>query len=401
MLTDMKIKQAKKEDKPYKLTDQNGLYLRVAKKSKRWYLRYTFEGKRQERPLGAYPGVTLVKARQLAADTQASLEEGIDPFAKPEEVAGASVTFGEAFETLFAIDTGKLAATTLYFRRQTYERHLKALANRPLDKITPQEIRDIVLPLHDAGHEALAKKVRGVVSKVYTDGVVRYGLTYDPSQASRRLVKVKRVRHHPHIEDKRLLGRLLADIERGNGGTSLSVVAALRMLPYLFVRKHELRHMHGRDIDLDDALWRVPVEVCKMRSPHLVPLPRQVVAMLRERMALIGSDGYLFPSPVRDEGIIGPNTLNLYLQRLGYDGAVITPHGFRGTASTALHEAGYASEWIETQLAHLERNDTAAAYNHAKYLPQRRKMMQEWADFLDGLRERYGREKDDPDGAVN
>ena len=130
-----------------------------------------------------------------------------------------------------------------------------------------------------------------------------------------------------------------------------------------------------------------------MRSPHLVPLPRQVVVMLRERMALIGSDGYLFPSPVRDEGIIGANTLNLYLRRLGYDGAVITPHGFRGTASTALHEAGYASEWIETQLAHLERNDTAAAYNHAKYLPQRRKMMQEWADFLDGLKERYGREE--------
>lgn len=396
MLSDTKIRQTRYEGKPQKLTDQNGLHLLITETSKRWYLRYTFEGRRYERPLGAYPVVSLLDARQKAIDVLVALSKGVDPLANPETAkGGASITFGAAFETLYAIDVRKLASSTMQKRRSIYEKYLSGLADRPLDKITPQEIRDIVLPLHDEGKEVQAGKVRGIVSKIYTDGVIRYDLTYDPSQASRGLPRSKRQKHYPHIEDKRLLGRLLGDIERGQDRTSLSVSTALKLLPYLFVRAHELRHMHGRDIDLDEAVWRIPAEICKMRDPHIVPLARQAIGIIRNRMELIGADCYLFPSPTAKAGVIGDKTINSYLRRLGYDGSIITPHGLRGTASTALYEAGYDGRWIEKQLSHLDKDETSAAYNHAKYLPQRRKMMQEWADYLDDLRARYGGKSDD------
>ena len=126
-----------------------------------------------------------------------------------------------------------------------------------------------------------------------------------------------------------------------------------------------------------------------------MPLAKQAIGIIRNRMELIGTDCYLFPSPTAKAGVIGDKTINSYLRRLGYDGSIITPHGLRGTASTALYEAGYDGRWVEKQLSHLDKDETSAAYNHAKYLPQRRKMMQEWADYLDDLRARYGRKPDD------
>lgn len=185
----------------------------------------------------------------------------------------------------------------------------------------------------------------------------------------------------------------MADIEAGKRVAHPVIHTALHLLPYVFVRPHQIRFVKAADIDFEDALWRISPENSKTRRTHLVPLSRQALAILHDRISLIGQEStYLFPSLASKSGVISENALNNLLRRLGYPGEVITPHGFRGTASTFLHEMGYRHEHIEAQLDHMPNNEVSASYNHASYLQQRRKMMQEWADFLDSLKERYGRE---------
>lgn len=393
MLSESLIKSAiHPEKKPYKLYDIEGLYLLVTPVSKRWYVRYTFGGKRHEMRLGRYPLVTLLDAREAAIEVQRNREKGIDPASQKINMAKASVSFGDAFETLFDLDMRRRSARTMEDRRWRYERYLKkTIGEKELAKITPQDILALLLPLHDSGLEETTKRLRVIISQVYQDGIHRYHLTYDPSQAARGLARKIRTRHHPHIEDKVLLGQLIGDLERGNSSSTIAIYTAMRLLPYLFVRPIELRYAHGKDISLDEKIWRVPTS--KTRRIHIVPLANQVVDILREYMGLIGDNNYLFPSSVAKDKVIGTRMLNNYLKNLGYDGKTITPHGFRGTASTILNEMGYQPEWIERQLDHKEKNEVRDSYNHADYLPQRKKMMQEYADFLDKLKIKYGNKK--------
>lgn len=389
-MTETEIREAKfAEKKRYKLYDIEGLYLIVGKKSKRWYVRYTYNGKRCDMPLGRYPFVSLLEARGAAIEVQKCCEKGEDPRGIQREIV-QTVTFSEAFEKLFELDLDRFAARTMQERRWRYERYLKnSIGGKDINKITSQDVLNLLLPIHDAGLEETTKCLRNIISKVFRDGIHRYNLTFDPVQASQGLKRQRKIRHYPHIEDKPLLGRLMGDLERGRPSSMLSVRVAARLLPYLFVRPSELRHAHGKDINLGEQIWRVPTN--KTRRIHIVPLADQVVAILREYMDLIGHDNYLFPSPTAKDNIISPKFLNTYLAALGYDNKTITPHGFRGTASTILNEMGYQPEWIERQLDHKEKNEVRDAYNHADYFPQRKKMMQEYADFLDELKIKYGK----------
>lgn len=290
---------------------------------------------------------------------------------------------------MYRIESKYLSENTLKNRRLRYEKYIKPqLGDIPLTEITPQMVKNIILPIYDLGNEATAKCLRIIIGQVFRDGFVRYDLTFDPSQAASRLKKRKRVKHHPHIEDKRLLGCLLGDIEKGIPTVSTSIRLALRILPYLFVRPHELRMAHGKDFDLEEGIWRVSLRG-KNRRVYLVPLPTQVILLLKERFSLIGNNTFLFSSPKSKNKIISDGSLNRYLVSLGYSRNIITPHGFRGTASTILNEKGYKRDWIEAQLDHQEKNDVRSAYNHALYLKQRKKMMQDYADYLDELKRRY------------
>lgn len=383
MLSDIKIRKAKFEGKKYKLYDAEGLYLLVLKKSKRWYFRYRFQNKQYDRSLGKYPFVTLLSARKIAIDAQIELSKGLNPF--PENTTHK--TFSEAFEILFEVDAKRYGHSTMKNRRNRYEKYVKKVIGEcPLVSITPQQILDIVLPLHDSGKEVTAKRVRILIGQVYRDGVRRYGLTYDPTQASQGLKKTKRTQHHSHIDDKRILGRLLADISKEAHKHSPTQFA-MTLLPYLFVRPAELRFAKVEDFDLDAQIWRITDG--KMNRTHLVPLANQIVELLSEYFSRIGNEGYLFASPYSSSGVISDGTLNKYLKKLGYSSDIITPHGFRGTASTILYENSYKREWIEKQLDHQEDNEVAASYNHAAYLKQRREMMQEYADYLDKLKNEY------------
>jgi integrase len=187
------------------------------------------------------------------------------------------------------------------------------------------------------------------------------------------------------IKEPRAIGALLRDIDAYPG--NLIVRAALRMAPYVFVRPNELQQAEWAEVDLDGAEWRIPARRMKMRQVHIVPLARQVVGILEDIRQYTGDGRYLFPSMRANSAPISNVTLLAGLRRLGYGKEEMTVHGFRSMASTILNERGYNRDWIERQLAHGERNSVRAAYNYAEYLPERRKMMQEWADYLDGLRE--------------
>ena len=186
------------------------------------------------------------------------------------------------------------------------------------------------------------------------------------------------------IKEPKGIGALLRNIDAYTG--NVIVRAALRMAPYVFVRPGELRRAEWSEFSLD-AEWRIPAERMKMRQLHIVPLSRQVLTVLDDLRQYTGRGRYLFPSMRANSAPISDMTLLAGLPRLGYGKEEMTVHGFRSMASTLLNEQGYNRDWIERQLAHGERNSIRAAYNYAEYLPERRRMMQEWADYLDELRE--------------
>jgi len=180
------------------------------------------------------------------------------------------------------------------------------------------------------------------------------------------------------------IGRLLRALDAFEG--YFVTKQALRLAPLVFVRPGELRKAEWAEIDLDKAEWRIPAGKLKMKAPHIVPLSRQAVEVLRETQPLTGNGRYVFPSVRTLARPMSENTINAALRRLGYDKQTMTGHGFRSMASTLLNEQGWNRDYIERQLAHAERDQSRAAYNYAEHLPERRRMMQEWADYLDGLR---------------
>jgi integrase len=191
-------------------------------------------------------------------------------------------------------------------------------------------------------------------------------------------------KHHASIIDPKLVGPLLRNLDSYQG--SFVVGCALRLAPLVFVRPNELRRAEWTEINLDDQHWRIPADKMKMRVQHIVPLSRQAIAIIQEIHPLTGNGQYLFPSERTLSRPMSENTVNGALRRLGYSKDEMTGHGFRSMASTLLNELGFNGDWIERQLAHTMRDNVRAAYNFAKHLPERRKMMQAWADYLDGLK---------------
>ena len=206
----------------------------------------------------------------------------------------------------------------------------------------------------------------------------------NPAAGLRGVLSTARVRNHAAITEPLKVGALLRAIETYDG--SFVTKCALRLTPYLFVRPGELRFAEWSEIDIEASQWSIPAEKMKMDAPHLVPLAKQAVAILRELRPLTESGRYVFPGLHNRQRPMSENTVNLALKRLGYTGDEMVAHGFRSMASTLLNELGWAPDVIERQLAHAERNEVRRAYNRAKYLPERRDMMQAWADYLDALR---------------
>ncbi len=257
---------------------------------------------------------------------------------------------------------------------------------RPIAELAAPDLLAVIRRIEERGALDIAKRTHNLMGRIFRYAVGHGLCTRDPSRdiELRDILPAANVRHHASLTDPKEVGALLRAIDGFTG--AFTTRCALRLAPLVFVRPGELRHAEWTEFDFDKAEWRIPAGKMKMKEQHIVPLSHQAIAILREIQPLTGSGRYVFPSERTRARPMSENTVNAALRRLGYTKEEMTGHGFRSMASTLLHEIGYPHAVIERQLAHGERNKVSASYNFAEYLPERRKMMQEWADYLDALK---------------
>ena len=390
MLTDAKLRALKPRGKLYRLADAAGLCIEVHPSGARyWRFRYRHAGKAKMLSLGVYPAVSLADARERLEDARRLLGSGIDPSAqRRQDKLTAQFAVVNGFEPVareWLAGRGKLADTTRAKTEWMLETHVFPwIGKRPVGEVTAPELLAVLRRLESLDKLETAQRVKQICGQVFRYAIATGRAERDPAADLRGALKTKKTRHHAAITDPAKVGELLRAIDGFSGG--VVVASALKFAPLVFVRPGELRKAEWGEFDLDNAEWRIPAERMKMRAMHIVPLSEQAVAILRELQPLTGHGRYVLPSIRSPRDPMSENTVTAALRRLGYTGDEMTGHGFRSMASTMLHEQGWNTDVIERQLAHAERNRVKAAYNHAEYLPERRKMMQAWADYLDGLR---------------
>ncbi len=398
-LTDAKLRALKPTGKTQKISDGGGLYIHLSPAGgKLWRLFYRFDGKQKTLALGKYPAVSLVEARKRRDEARELLGQGIDPGEKKKEGKAAAAAADLARAMTYEVVAREWFAK--YSQGWTESNRAKILARQendvfpflgrlPIGEITAPEVLAVARRIEERGAVDTAHRAMQDCSRIFRYAVATGRGERDPVADLKGALSPVRSTSYASIKEPKAIGALLRDIEAYSG--NLIVRAALRLAPYVFVRPGELRRAEWTEFNLEAAEWRIPAEKMKMRVVHIVPLARQVVGILHDLAQYTGAGRYLFPSMRANSAPISDMTLLAGLRRLGYGKDEMTMHGFRSMASTLLNEQGYNRDWIERQLAHGERNSVRAAYNYAEYLPERRLMMQEWADYLDGLRESAGR----------
>jgi integrase len=390
-LTATAIRNAKPGDKTLRLFDGRGLYLEVAPNGRRyWRLKYRHAGKEKRLALGVYPEITLADARTLRDEARAVIRTGRDPSAdrradRREAKLSADNTFEGVAREWLASQKRKLTPATYDKAVRTLEANVFPwLGLRPIAEIDAPEVLAVLKRIEARGAHETAHRVKARMGQVFRYAIAHGNATRDPSADLRGALAPVVSRSHAAVTDPAQVGDLLRALDAYAG--QFATRCALRLAPLLFARPGELRHAEWSEFDLDAAEWRIPAHKMKMREAHVVPLSSQAVAILRELEPLTGRGRYLFPGIRTATEPMSENTVNAALRRMGFDKDTMTGHGFRAMASTRLNELGWAPDVIERQLAHAERNKVRAAYNRAQYMAERRKMMQAWADYLDGLR---------------
>lgn len=384
-LTVAAIQAAKPRQKPYKLFDQGGLFLLVHPNGGRyWRLKYRMHGREKLLALGTFPDVSLAKARARRDDARKLIADNTDPAVvkQAEKTASADTFRAVALEWLAKQN---LAAATIEKAKWTFEQLLfPELGERPIRHISAPELLAALRKLEARGKIETAHRTKQRASQVFRYAIATGRADHDPAGDLRGALTPLEVEHRAAITDPKRVGELLRAIDEYAGQPSTHY--ALKLAPYVFLRPGELRAAEWAEFDFEKAEWRVPEHRMKMRETHIVPLSKQAIAVLQDVQPLTGSGRYVFPSLRTVTRPISEGTLNAALRRLGFSKEEMTGHGFRTMASTLLNEQGWHPDLIELQLAHAERNKVRAAYNRAKRLDERRKMMQAWADYLDGLR---------------
>lgn len=393
-LTDTAIKALKPKDKSYKTFDGGGLYVEVAPAGGKWWrLKYRFEGKEKRISLGVYPAVSLKTARDRREEAKKLLAQGIDPAVqRKEEKIAVERAEQEQLSTFEVVAREWHSRKTVHLSESYRKQILSRLENmlfpylgsKPFMEIEPIDILNTVRHAEDRGAIETAHRLLQLCGQIcrYARlvGYAKYDVAAGLSEALPPVVK----KHLASLTDPKDVGHLLNAIDEYQG--DLSIIYAMKILPYVFVRSSELRGAKWVEFDFTKAEWTIPAPRMKMRKPHIVPLATQVVSLLEELREHSGQSEYVFPSPFSSSKCISDMGLLNALRRMGYGKEQMTIHGFRSTASTLLNELGYNRDWIERQLAHGERNAVRAAYNYAEYLPERKLMMQEWAGYLDALK---------------
>lgn len=391
-LNDKIIRNAKPGPKPWKLSDGDGLYLLVQPNGARWWrMKYFVGGVEKMLSVGVYPEVSLQEARKRRMQIREQVAKGIDPSGERKaEKHSRATTFElvarEWWEKRKAVWSEEYSSAVIT-RLEKYV--FPTVGKKAVKSLVAADFLDCAQLMEKRGIVETAHKVMGKCSEIMRYAVATRRIERDPViDLKGALPPIKR-KHYATITYPSEVGALLRAID-GYQGKSYVVQCALRLLPLVFVRSSELRYATWDEFDLDNAQWKIPAERMKMRNPHIVPLSKQAVKVLRELYAHTGPDGYLFRSVRTTVRPISENTINAALRRMGYTKDEMTGHGFRSTASTLLNEHGWHPDAIERQLAHSDEDDVRAAYNYAEYLPERRKMMQWWANYLDELRDDRG-----------
>ena len=387
-LTATTIKTCKPKDKAYKLTDGGGLYLLVSPSGGKWWrFDYRFQSKRKTLSMGVYPAISLKDARDRRDEAKKQLANGIDPAmvrkSQKHQQSQPNTFEAVAREWHAKFKPGWSDSHANRLLRLLERDIFPWLGSMPVSDVSSplllQTIRRIETRSLDTAHRAMQN-----CGQVFRYAIATGRQQNDPTHALKGAIPPIRDNHFASITHPEQIGPLLRAIEGYKG--EFITQSALRLGPLVFVRPGELRHAEWSEINLEIGEWRIPSEKMKMGQPHIVPLARQSIVLLTDLQPLTGTGKYLFPSVRSLDRPISENTINAALRRLGYTKDEMTGHGFRSMASTLLNEQGWNRDHIERQLAHAERNKIRAAYNYADYLPERRKMMQAWADYLDTLK---------------
>ncbi|MEM8270177.1 tyrosine-type recombinase/integrase [Morganella morganii] len=387
-LTARQVETAKPKEKSYKLFDGGGLYLEVtAKGSRYWRMKYRFGGKEKRLAFGVFPTVTLAEAREMRNQAKKVLAAGGDPGeVKKEEKAIQKLSTGNTFEAI-AREWHKSKADrwSLRYRDEiidTFEKDIfPYIGKRPIAEIKPLELLETLRRMEKRGALEKMRKVRQRCGEVYRYAIITGRAEYNPAPDLATALTPPKKQHFPFLTAEEL-PYFLKDLAGYTG--SIITKTATKIILLTAVRTQELRFARWQDIDLEKGIWEIPAEVMKMKRPHVVPLSKQVIELFNSLKPLSGHYELVFIGRNDHRKPISKESVNQVIELLGYKGR-LTGHGFRHTMSTILHEKGFNSAWIETQLAHIDKNAIRGTYNHAQYMDGRREMMQWYADYMDEL----------------
>lgn len=384
-LTARQVDTAKPKEKPYKLSDGGGLYLEVATSGSRyWRLKYRYAGKEKRLAFGVYPEVSLAEARDKREAAKKVLAAGNDPgeVKKAEKIA-QKLGFENTFEVI-AREWHQVRADrwSLRYREEiidTFEKDIfPYIGKRPIAEIKPMELLETLRRMEKRGALEKMRKVRQRCGEVFRHAIVTGRAEYNPAPDLATALATPKKTHFPFLTAEEL-PHFLKDLAGYTG--SIITKTATQIIMLTGVRTQELRFARWEDINFEKRLWEIPAEVMKMKRPHIVPMSDQVVALFESLKPITGLYPLVFIGRNDRTKPISKESINQVIELLGYKGRV-TGHGFRHTMSTILHEEGFDSAWIETQLAHVDKNAIRGAYNHAQYLDGRKEMMQWYGDYI-------------------
>lgn len=387
MLTDAQIRKIKPLEKKKRYTDEKGLYLEVTSAGgKFWRLKYRFNGRESTLTIGCYPEISLAQARRSRDEARIQLYQNIDPNAvknqRLQQIDESTLFKSLAMEWME--DRKAVIKEATYLRDlSVFEKDLfPALGNLPIDQIKGKDVLACAKKIEERGAQEMAKRSIPLAGRIFRFAIRKGIIEHDPTPHLQEALKPRKVKHMARLDISEFPA-FLERMDRYHG--NLIIKSALQLMTLTFVRTAELRLMEWDEIDFENKLWRIPADKMKMALPHIVPLSKQALDILEVIRPITGMKQYVFYNYSTAKPI-SSNALLCAIRTMGYNGKM-TGHGFRGLASTTLHEQGYMHDAIEVQLAHKVGNAVSQAYNHAQHMDYRIKMMQEWSDFIDSLRD--------------
>jgi integrase len=389
-LTDVSVRKAVPAEKPYRLFDGRGLYLEVSPAGGRWWrFKYRFAQKEKRVSLGVYPDVGLKDARERRDQARKLLTNGIDPSENRKAQKAAQITgLANTFEAVAREWFAKYESSWVQKHSSRILRRLEAdvfpwLKERSIADLTAPELLTVVRRIEKRGAIETAHRVLNICGQVFRYAIATGRASHNLAAGLRGALAPVKATHLAATTEPRKLGKLLLAMDGYKG--SLPVTCALRLAPLVFVRPGELRHAEWANIDLEMGEWRFTAS--KTGAPHIVPLSKQATAVLRELKPLTGTGRFIFPSARSGDRPMSDNAVLAAMRRMGIEKEEMSGHGFRAVARTILDEVlGVRPDFIEHQLAHAVRDPNGRAYNRTAHLAERKKMMQDWADYLDGLK---------------